>query len=135
MPLSTPALRTLAAVGCRVVVLTNAAGSMHASMPPGSLMLIADHLNIAQRSPLIGEAGDDRFVDMADAYDARLRDAARAATDAAGIALHEGVYAWVLGPQFETPAEIRMLRASGADDDVVEGIHGDGQAGGSGRRW
>jgi purine-nucleoside phosphorylase len=84
-------------------------------MPPGSLMLVSDHLNIAQRSPLEGEAGDARFVGMVDAYDPRLRAAAKASAAAAGVALHEGVYAWVLGPQFETPAEIRMLRALGAD--------------------
>lgn len=109
------ALRTLAALGCRTVVLTNAAGSLQAAMPAGSLMLIADHLNIAQRSPLVGEAGNDRFVDMVDAYDPALRARARDAASAAGIALHEGVYAWVLGPQFETPAEIRMLKLLGAD--------------------
>jgi purine-nucleoside phosphorylase len=108
------AVRTLAGLGVRVLVLTNAAGSLEAEMPPGSLMLIADHLNLVQRTPLLGEAGSGRFVDMVDAYDAALRDQAAAAAEAAGIELHEGVYAWVLGPQFETPAEIRMLRLLGA---------------------
>lgn len=108
------AVRTLAALGVQVLVLTNAAGSLEPEMPPGSLMLIADHLNLVQRTPLLGEAGSDRFVDMVDAYDATLRDQAAAAAEAAGIELHEGVYAWVLGPQFETPAEIRMLRLLGA---------------------
>jgi len=108
------AIGTLAAIGCRVVVLTNAAGSLDAAMRPGSLMLISDHLNIAQRTPLHGEAGSERFVDMAQAYDAELRAQARAAAAAAGLTLNEGVYAWVLGPQFETPAEIRMLRLLGA---------------------
>jgi purine-nucleoside phosphorylase len=84
-------------------------------MPAGSLMLIADHLNLVQRSPLVGEAGNQRFVSLVDAYDAALRAAARRAAAAAGHALHEGVYAWVQGPQFETPAEIRMLRTLGAD--------------------
>jgi purine-nucleoside phosphorylase len=108
------AIRTLAAAGCHTVVLTNAAGSLDAAMPPGSLMLVSDHLNIAQRTPLHDEAGADRFVDMANAYDAGLRAQALAAAAQAGVTLHEGVYAWVLGPQFETPAEIRMLQLLGA---------------------
>jgi len=108
------AIRTLAALGCQLLVLTNAAGSLEPAMPPGSLMLISDHLNIAQRTPLHGEPGASRFVDMTDAYCPTLRDQAAAAAEAAGIELHEGVYAWVLGPQFETPAEIRMLRLLGA---------------------
>jgi purine-nucleoside phosphorylase len=109
------AIRTLAALGCRVLVLTNAAGSLETEMPPGSLMLIADHINLVQRTPLLGESGSARFVDMVDAYDATLRDQAASAAEAAGIELHEGIYAWVLGPQFETPAEIRMLRLLGAN--------------------
>lgn len=107
-------IRTLAAIGCGTLLLTNAAGSLDPSMRPGSLMLIGDHLNIVQRTPLHGEPGNERFVNMADAYDPALRAQARAAAAAAGIALHEGVYAWVLGPQFETPAEIRMLQRLGA---------------------
>ncbi len=108
------AIRTLAACGVRLLVQTNAAGSSDEQMRPGSLMLISDHLNLSQRSPLFGEPGDDRFVDLSDAYDADLRAQARAAAQAAGITLHEGVYAWFLGPQFETPAEIRMARLLGA---------------------
>jgi purine-nucleoside phosphorylase len=106
------AVRTLAALGVQVLVQTNAAGSLDPALPPGSLMTIADHLNLPQRSPLVGEAGDARFVDMSDAYDATLR--AQAAALAGAQAPGEGVYAWVLGPQFETPAEIRMLRLLGA---------------------
>jgi purine-nucleoside phosphorylase len=108
------AIRTLAALGVRVLVQTCAAGSLDEAMRPGHLMLVSDHLNIAQRSPLVGETGDARFIDMAAAYDPALRSTARAAARAAGTMLHEGVYAWVLGPQFETPAEIRMLRGLGA---------------------
>ncbi len=108
------AIRTLAALGVQVLVQTNAAGSIDATMRPGELMLISDHLNIAQRSPLIDEPGDSRFIDMVAAYCPRLRAQAQAAAQAAGATLHEGVYAWVIGPQFETPAEIRMLRALGA---------------------
>ena len=108
------ALRTLRDFGCDTLVQTNAAGSLDPALAPGSLLLISDHLNLPQRSPLEGEAGDERFVDLTDAYDPALRAAARAAAARAGIALHEGVYAWMLGPQFETPAEIRMLRLLGA---------------------
>lgn len=108
------AIRSLAAWGVKLLLQTNAAGSMDAAMRPGDLMLISDHLNIVQRSPLLGEAGDQRFQDMSRAYDPALRAQAKAAAATMGTALHEGVYAWVLGPQFETPAEIRMLRAFGA---------------------
>jgi purine-nucleoside phosphorylase len=108
------AIRTLAGCGVKVLVQTNAAGSLDARMRPGALMMIADHLNLAQRSPLFDEAGNSRFVDLSDAYDAGLRNQARRAAAAAGIELHEGVYAWLIGPQFETPAEIRMLRGFGA---------------------
>ena len=108
------AIRTLAALGCKAVLLTNAAGSLEPGMPPGSLMLISDHLNIVQRTPLHDEPGSARFIDMVNAYDSTLRDQAASAAEAAGIELHEGIYAWVLGPQFETPAEIRMLRLLGA---------------------
>jgi purine-nucleoside phosphorylase len=83
-------------------------------MPPGSLMLIDDHLNIAQRSPLLGEQGEHRFVDLAEAYHPALRAAAAAAAAAIGLTLHRGIYAWVMGPQFETPAEVRMLQRLGA---------------------
>ena len=108
------AIRTLAAVGVQVLVQTNAAGSLNADMAPGSLMLINDHLNVVQRSPLVGEAGNSRFVDMSAAYCPQLAQQARAAALLLGAPLHEGVYAWVLGPQFETPAEIRMLHTLGA---------------------
>jgi purine-nucleoside phosphorylase len=107
-------VRTLAASGVKALVQTNAAGSLDAAMQPGALMLLSDHLNLVQRSPLVGEAGDSRFVDLGAAYDPALRAQARAAAAAAGEPLHEGVYAWVLGPQFETPAEIRMIRGFGA---------------------
>ncbi len=107
------AVRSLAALGVKLLLQTNAAGSMVEAMRPGELMLISDHLNLSQRSPLFGEPGDDRFVDMSSAYDPVLRQQALALAAAAGIMLHEGVYAWFVGPQFETPAEIRMLRMLG----------------------
>ena len=108
-------LRCLQALGCEVLVQTNAAGSLHADWGPGSLMLVADHINLPQRSPLVGEAGSERFVGMADAYDRVLRLAARQVALRMGLHLHEGVYLWCLGPQFETPAEIRAFQRLGAD--------------------
>lgn len=108
------AIRSLAGLGVQVLVQTNAAGSMDEAMPPGSLMLISDHLNVSQRSPLFGEPGDDRFVDMSHAYDPALRERVKAVAAGLGTRLHEGVYVWFMGPQFETPAEIRMFRDFGA---------------------
>jgi purine-nucleoside phosphorylase len=107
-------VRTLAALGVGTLLQTNAAGSLCAPMRPGELMLITDHINLPQRSPLYRDAGSSRFVDMSDAYDPALRTLARAAAARCGITLREGVYAWVMGPQFETPAEIRMLNLLGA---------------------
>lgn len=108
-------LEVLRDLGGETLLLTNAAGSLRADMPPGSLMLISDHINFSGRNPLIGETGDARFVGMADAYDPWLREALADAAAAEGIALGEGIYAWYSGPSFETPAEIRALRTLGAD--------------------
>jgi purine-nucleoside phosphorylase len=108
-------LRALRALGCEVLVQTNAAGSLRSEMVPGSLMLINDHINPSQRSPLVGEGGSERFVSMMDAYDVALRAGAQAVAARQRVLLHEGVYLWTLGPQFETPAEIRMFRVLGAD--------------------
>ncbi|MEO5734283.1 MAG: purine-nucleoside phosphorylase [Rubrivivax sp.] len=108
------AIRSLAAAGIGTLVQTNAAGSLDFAMRPGDLMLVTDHLNLPQRSPLWGERGDARFQDMTIAYDKELRGQALTAAKSQGVHLHEGVYAWVMGPQFETPAEIRMLQLLGA---------------------
>jgi purine-nucleoside phosphorylase len=108
-------IRTLKAWGVKTLVLTNASGSLRTQNPPGSLVLIADHLNVPQRSPLVGLPGSDRFCDMSVAYDKPLREAAKALAAEQGQQLNEGVYCWALGPQFETPAEIRMFAAWGAD--------------------
>ena len=108
------AVRTLARLGVRLLLLTNAAGSLDTTMRPGSLMVLTDHLNMTQRTPLHGEEGAARFVDLRDAYDPVLRGVARRVAAERGVTLHEGVYAWMTGPQFETPAEIRMLRLLGA---------------------
>jgi purine-nucleoside phosphorylase len=109
------AIRTLAALGVTMLMLTNAAGSLQPSMSTGALMLISDHLNLPQRTPLHGLHDSSRFVDLRDAYDPALRRAAQDVARGMGQTLHEGIYAWQLGPQFETPAEIRMLRQLGAD--------------------
>jgi len=110
-----PALEALAGVGITDLVLTNAAGSLRQDMPPGSVMLITDHINFSGTNPLIGETSDRRFVGMSQAYDAGLQ---KRLTEAAGrtrTKLHKGVYMWFSGPSFETPAEIRMARTMGAD--------------------
>jgi len=108
-------LQVLQALGCHTLVQTNAAGSLRPDMPPQSLMLITDHINLPQRSPLVGLSGSTRFVNMVNAYDSELNRLAAQVALAQGATLFEGVYAWALGPQFETPAEIRMLRLLGAD--------------------
>lgn len=105
-------------LGAAVVVLSNAAGGVNESYRAGTLMLITDHLNLTGRNPLIG-ANDDalgpRFPDMVDAWSPRLRNLMHDAADGLDIRLVEGVYAGLLGPNFETPAEVRMLRSLGAD--------------------
>ena len=108
-------LRVLQSLGCHTLVQTNAAGSLRPDMPPQSLMLISDHLNLPQRSPLVGTTGNERFVNMVNAYDFEIKRLAAHTAIAYGATLFEGVYAWFLGPQFETPAEIRMARLLGAD--------------------
>jgi purine-nucleoside phosphorylase len=105
-------------LGARVIALTNAAGGVNAAYPAGTLMLIADHLNLTGRQPLVG-ANDDalgqRFPDYVDAWSPRLRALMRRAATDEGIRLEEGVYAGLTGPVYETPAEVRMLRTLGAD--------------------
>jgi purine nucleotide phosphorylase len=106
-------VRTLHAIGCEALILTNAGGSLVSEMGPGSVMMITDHINLVQSSPLYGESGNSRFVDMVGAYDAGLLRQAREASKAAGVTLHEGIYVWFSGPQFETPAEVRFARLIG----------------------
>lgn len=108
-------LEVLRALGARQLILTNAAGSLRADIPPGDLMLLSDHIAFNGLNPLIGEPSDARFVPMTDAHDADLRDRLKAAAQAVGEPLPEGVYAWFSGPSFETPAEIRMAKVLGAD--------------------
>jgi len=108
-------VRTLAAIGCETLVLTNAAGSLQQQAGPGSVMLLTDHLNMTGVSPLFGETGNERFVNMGDAYNAELQQLFRGVAAKQQVTLHEGVYAWMSGPQFETEAEIRALKVLGAD--------------------
>ncbi|AJY45826.1 purine-nucleoside phosphorylase [Martelella endophytica] len=108
-------LETLAALGIEGLILTNAAGSLREDMPPGSVMLISDHINYSGMNPLIGEPSDRRFTGMSQAYDIELADRMRQAAADLDIDLAEGVYMWFSGPSFETPAEIRMARILGAD--------------------
>jgi purine-nucleoside phosphorylase len=111
-------IRVLARLGVRTLVVTNAAGGIHASYEPGDLVLISDHVNLMGTSPLVGPNDDSlgpRFPDLTDAYDPELRQAAREAAGRLGLEVAEGVYGAWLGPQFETPAEIRFFRAVGAD--------------------
>ncbi|ACL55550.1 purine-nucleoside phosphorylase [Methylobacterium nodulans] len=108
-------LGVLAALGAPPLLLTNAAGSLRHEAGPGRLALITDHLNLSGLNPLIGEHSEARFVPMVDAYDPGLRKSLHGAAAAADLVLHEGVYAWFLGPSFETPAEIRMAGRLGAD--------------------
>jgi purine-nucleoside phosphorylase len=105
-------------LGAPVVVLTNASGGVDPAFRPGTLMAISDHLNLTGRTPLLGPNADTigpRFQDLTDAWSPRLRAALLAAAEAEGVKLEEGVYAGLLGPQFETPSEVRMLRTLGAD--------------------
>ena len=110
-------VRLLAELGCRAVLLTNAAGGIRPRFVPGDLMLITDHINFSGKNPLVGpddETGP-RFPDLTHAYDIELCEAARKAAKELGIELREGVYAAMLGPSYETPAEVHMLGAVGAD--------------------
>lgn len=110
-----PVLEALAGIGIERLLLTNAAGSLDPKMPPGSVMLITDHINFSGSNPLFGEPTDRRFVGLTEAYDAGLRSGLEKAAKATRTRLHKGVYMWFSGPSFETPAEIRMARIVGAN--------------------
>jgi purine-nucleoside phosphorylase len=118
-PASTTALpvRVFAELGIRTLLLTNAAGGIRRTFASGTVMLIADHINLTFRNPLIGKllTQEERFPDMSDPYDSNLRVLAREVARDRRLLLNEGVYVQLLGPTFETPAEIRMLERLGAD--------------------
>lgn len=111
-------VRVMKALGVNTLVVTNAAGGINTGFSSGNLMLIADHINLTGRNPLVGPNDPElgpRFPDMSEAYSKRLRAIAHDVAADQGVPLCEGVYAGLLGPSYETPAEIRMLRLLGAD--------------------
>ena len=111
-------VRVLGRMGVKVLVLTNAAGSVNVNFKPGELMVIEDHINFMGVNPMIGPNPDQlgqRFFDMTEAYDPKLREIAEKACWKAGVGVRKGVYIAFLGPSYETPAEIRMARTMGAD--------------------
>lgn len=105
-------VRTLAAAEVTNLIVTNAAGSANPQFPPGTWMMITDHINLTGTTPLTGAP---HFIDLSEAYSSGLRKRFTDAARASGINLNEGVYAGLLGPQYETPAEVRMLQKLGAD--------------------
>jgi len=121
----TSIVRILADAGIKTLIVTNAAGALNPKFKPGDWMMITDHINLTGTSPLVGSAryADRRtsqrdvptFLDMTDAYSPRLREKFRAVAKEIDMVLHEGVYAGSIGPQYETPAEVRMLQTLGAD--------------------
>jgi purine-nucleoside phosphorylase len=127
-------VRVMRALGAGVLVVSNACGGMHPLWRPGELVLIADHINLLGDNPLVGlndESLGPRFPDMSRAYDPKLRALAREAARDLRIVLHEGVYVAVTGPNLETAAEYRFLRAIGADvvgmstvPEVIVAVHG-----------
>ncbi len=125
--------RVLVAAGCQTLIITNAAGGVDPTLAGGDIVILSDHLNLLGGSPLRGPNDDalgPRFPDMTEAYDKKLRALAAAAGRDVGMALREGVYAASPGPQYETPAEVRMLRTLGADlvgmstvPEVIAAVH------------
>lgn len=111
-------VRVMHALGVKQLILTNACGGVNLAFNPGDLMLISDHINLSGSNPLIGPNADDRlprFFDCSNIYTAQHREAIKAAAATVGITLREGVYGMYSGPNYETPAEIRMYRTLGAD--------------------
>lgn len=111
-------VRTAALAGAKAILLTNAAGGLGEGLAPGDLVAIRDHLNYTARNPLVGSNDDrlgPRFPDMSEVYSKNLRALIRRAFETASVPYREGVYAWFLGPSYETPAEIEMVRRAGGD--------------------
>ena len=116
----TAGVRFLARAGVERLILTNAAGTVNPEFLPGSWMMITDHLNFTGTTPLLGQT---EFVDLTDAYSPAWREHFARTAREAGLTLHQGIYAAVLGPQYETPAEVRMLRQLGADAIGMSTVH------------
>ena len=126
-------VRLLVTLGARVVVLTNASGGVREGLAAGDWLAVTDHLNLSGKNPLEGPNDPrigPRFPDLSRAYDPQLRAMLLRAAEGAGVPLHEGVYAMMAGPSYETPAEIRMLRTLGADvvgmstvPEVIAAVH------------
>jgi purine-nucleoside phosphorylase len=126
-------VRLLVTLGARIVVLTNASGGVREGLAPGDWLAVTDHLNLSGKNPLEGPNDPrigPRFPDLSRAYDPQLRAMLLRAADGAAVPLHEGVYAMMAGPSYETPAEIRMLRTLGADvvgmstvPEVIAAVH------------
>jgi purine-nucleoside phosphorylase len=119
-------VRTMAKLGVSAVLLTNAAGGLEPAWSTGDLMVLSDHINLMGTNPLVGPNDDalgTRFPDMSQAYDPELRAALKDVAKSAGITLREGVYVGLLGPSYETPAEIRMLRTLGAQAVGMSTVH------------
>ena len=111
-------IRTLKEIGCHLLIITNAAGSLNNEMPAGSLMSIIDHINFSGFNPLIGDNDDNfgpRFSDMSNAYDKYYRDQLKEVALSTNQKLFEGIYCMYSGPSFETPAEIKALKTIGGD--------------------
>ncbi|HWP72395.1 MAG TPA: purine-nucleoside phosphorylase [Gemmatimonadaceae bacterium] len=118
-------IRVLRALGAHTLLLSNAAGGLRRTMKAGDLMIIRDHMNLTGTNPLIGPVvpGDERFPDMSDPWDPRLRALLAESANAAGVPVTEGVYCGLTGPSYETPAEVRMLEKLGADAVGMSTVH------------
>lgn len=126
-------IRVLAKLGVKNIIVTNASGGIHSSYKPGDLAVITDHINMSGKNPLAGENDNSigpRFPDMSHAYSPLLLETIESEAKKINVDLQRGVYAWVLGPSYETPAEIRMLRILGADmvgmstvPEVIAAVH------------
>ncbi len=111
-------IRVMKLLGVKNLIITNAAGGVSRDFSPGDLMIIKDHINLTGNNPLIGQNIDElgtRFPDMSEAYSKNLIDFAEKSAEKIGINIKKGIYAWSIGPSYETPAEVRMLRAMGVD--------------------
>ena len=118
-------IRVLHALGADTLLLSNAAGGIRRTMKPGDLMIIRDHLNLTWMNPLIGPVvpGDERFPDMSDPWDPKLRALLAESANAVDVPVTEGVYCGLTGPSYETPAEVRMLEILGAEAVGMSTVH------------